>query len=202
MKKTERNRKKVIAALRDPDLRDLSNASLGRRLDVDGKTIAKYRKELSKEIPGLDSPDRIACRGDSQYIMNTGTLGPKATPKIKHRGDLRIVLEVLEIVADAVGPSAQDSLAAVFPQYQWIASNGTLTVKPRGDMSAGPRLTKGKTGILHGKSKPFLVDGQPFATWKEAQHHFGVGTNKLTEWFANGKAVNISKDEYLRIIRG
>lgn len=55
---TEDKKNAVLALLRDPEWRKWSDRQIGERARVDGKTVAKYRRELNGgEFPGSGNPD-------------------------------------------------------------------------------------------------------------------------------------------------
>jgi hypothetical protein len=63
----------VVKLLQDPEWSQWSDREIGRRCGVDDKTVAKYRAELSAEIPQM----RTVTRQGTRYEMNISNRKPK-----------------------------------------------------------------------------------------------------------------------------
>lgn len=91
LRRTNEDKRKAVQMLltheiasKDENGNPWSNCEIARRCRVDEGTVRNYRKNLSSEIPKVDTSKRVVKRGDSVYIQNTAKIGksrPKASPR-------------------------------------------------------------------------------------------------------------------------
>ncbi len=69
---TAAKRRAVLQCLHDPTMQPQSNRSIARRCGVDPKTVSKFRKALSGDIPQMH---RLVQRGKATYMMDISNIG-------------------------------------------------------------------------------------------------------------------------------
>ncbi len=69
---TASKRRAVLQCLCDPTVQPQSNRAIARRCGVDHKTVGKFRKALSGDIPQMH---RLVRRGKATYRMDTTRIG-------------------------------------------------------------------------------------------------------------------------------
>ena len=69
---TASKRRAVLQCLCDPTVQPQSNRAIARRCGVDHKTVGKFRKALSGDIPQMY---RLVRRGKATYRMDTTRIG-------------------------------------------------------------------------------------------------------------------------------
>ena len=67
-----RKRRAVLQCLRDPTVQPQSNRAIARRCGVDHKTVGKFRKALSGDIPQMH---RLVRRGKTSFMMDITNIG-------------------------------------------------------------------------------------------------------------------------------
>ena len=69
---TASKRRAVLQCLCDPAVQPQSNRAIARRCGVNHKTVGKFRKALSDDIPQMH---RLVRRGKATYRMDTTRIG-------------------------------------------------------------------------------------------------------------------------------
>ena len=94
-------RRAVLQCLCDPTVQPQSNRAIARRCGVNYKTVGKFRKALSGDIPQMH---RLVRRGKASYMMNITNIGrlqpSTATPILT--GEVLLALGVSPAAAQRI----------------------------------------------------------------------------------------------------
>ena len=115
---SEDKRRAVLTLLGDSEWQKWSDSEIGRRCNVDHKTVSKIRGEY---LGKSQDSSRLATRGGTTYSINTANIGKPVSPPSTLVVNPAPVEEARAILRDtyvAEKPEQLRQLAAVAPQLQ------------------------------------------------------------------------------------